>query len=308
MNLKLFLLSLLASSFSLTATAAVKSEDLPKDTVWYMHANFEQMRTSESGSPIYDWFDDEVIEEVGEEIGVDLNDEVNSVTAFSDEQLGTVIVVEGPLRKDFRSQVMAALRMDAELQDFKFDGKAYHFAGDDEEADSRNEDPFDDLENGVFFSFAVKNKLIVASHEEQMKALLESGGKIAGSGSVDDAMFVLTADKSFVQAGLRPEGMADDEDDDWESNIIRNTEQAALLISDSDGRIAFEAQLVSVDPKMAESIGGIVNGLISLQAFNSELGPELQSLLQNTRVRVDENLLSISTVIEPELVIEIVSD
>ena len=216
MKLKFILLSLLASSFSLTAAAAVKSEDLPKDTVWYLHANFEQMRTSESGSAIYAWFDDEVIEEVGDEIGVDLNDEVNSVTAFSDEQLGTVIVVEGPLRKGFQSQVMAALRMDAELQDYIFDGKAYHFAGDEEESGSHSEDPFDELEDGVFFSFAIDNKLIVASHEEQMKALLESGGKIAGGGSVDDAMFVLTADKSFVQAGLRPEGMADDEDDDWD--------------------------------------------------------------------------------------------
>ena len=186
----------------------------------------------------------------------------------------------------------------------------YFFAGDDESSSSSSDSgPFDDLQDGVFFSFAVRNKLIVASHEEQMKALLDGGGEIAGSGSVDDAMFVLTADKSFVQAGLRPDGIADDDGDDgWESTIIRNTEQVALLISDSDGKIALQVQLKSSDPKMAQSIGGIVNGLISLQAFNSELDPEILSLVQNTKVAVSENLLSISTVIDPNTVVEIIDD
>jgi hypothetical protein len=140
-----------------------------------------------------------------------------------------------------------------------------------------------------------------------MQELLKNGGKITGSQSHEGSMFVLTADRSFVQAGLRPDGMADD-DDDWESNILRNTEQAALLVSDSGDQIALEAQLVSTDPKMAASIGSIVNGLISLQAFNSELGPELQSLIQNTRVKVKENVLSISTVIDPQLIVSVLDD
>jgi len=101
--------------------------------------------------------------------------------------------------------------------------------------------------------------------------------------------------------------MADD-DGDWESNILRNTEQAALLIADRSGQIAVEAQLQSKDPKMAQSIGSIVNGLISLQAFNSELDPALQSLIENTKVEVNENVLKINTVIDPGLVVSVLSD
>ena len=101
--------------------------------------------------------------------------------------------------------------------------------------------------------------------------------------------------------------MADD-DDDWESNILRNTEQAAVLVSDSGGQIAVEAQLVSTDPKMAASIGSIVSGLISLQAFNSELDPELLSLIQNTKVKVKDNVLSLSTVIDPEIIVSVLDD
>ena len=67
--------------------------------------------------------------------------------------------------------------------------------------------------------------------------------------------------------------------------------------------IAIEAQLVSRDPKMAEAIGGIVNGLIGLQALNGDLEPELQNLIRNTKVNVQDNILSISTVLDPNTII-----
>jgi hypothetical protein len=59
---------------------------------------------------------------------------------------------------------------------------------------------------------------------------------------------------------------------------------------------------------MAEAIGGIVNGLIALQAFNSELGPEVQRLVQSTQIEVRDNVLSISTVIDPSLMVTILDD
>ncbi len=138
--------------------------------------------------------------------------------------------------------------------------------------------------------------------------MLDSRGEIAGAGSHDGALFVLSADKTFVQAGMQADNMAIEDDDDWESNILRNTKQAALLLADKDGMIAIEAQLVSTDPKMAEAIGGIVNGLISLQALNSDLDPEIQDLIRNTRVEVQDNTLSINTVIDPDVVATVLGD
>ena len=77
----------------------------------------------------------------------------------------------------------------------------------------------------------------------------------------------------------------------------------ALTVAGVDDMISVEAQLVSTDPAMAQSLGGIANGLLSLQAFNSELDPEIKSLLLNTKIDVDDNVLSISTVISPEVII-----
>jgi hypothetical protein len=315
MTARRFFFLLLIFSFPLTVHAGVSADDLPGDLVWYMHADLEQMRNTESGSPLYDWFDDEVIVEINDEVGINLSTEVNSVTAFSAGTDGTVIIVAGPLSKTSQDKLLAMATLHATVKRLESGGKEYyhvvdpHGDDDEDEDDHRHNgnDPLGGFDDAAYFSFSVANKAIITSSEGQMQELLKSGGKITGSQSHDGSMFVLTADRSFVQAGLRPDGMADD-DDDWESNILRNTEQAALLVSDSAGQIAVEAQLVSTDPKMAASIGSIINGLISLQAFNSELGPELQSLIQNTRVKIKENVLSVSTVIDPELVISLLDN
>jgi hypothetical protein len=305
-SVRIFLL--LASIVPLAAGAAVNSGDLPGGTVWYLHANLAQMRSTKSASPLYNWFEAEVLGDINDDFGIELDEEVDSVTAFSTDGLGTVILIDGRLSQELRDQLLGKIKGEVSVTEARHDGRKYYFARNDEQVAESNNDPFDDFKDAVYFSFDISKKLIVTSREEQMKALLNSGGKIAGAGSVDGAMFVLTADKSFVQAGLRPDGLADDGEDSWESNIIRNTKQAALLISDSDGRVAVEAQLISADPKMAQSIGGIVNGLISLQAFNTELGPELQSLIQNTRVTVKENTLSISTVVDAEQIVNLIDD
>jgi len=304
-----FFFFLLLFSFPLHTSGAVTAGDLPGDTIWYMHVDLEAMRTTESGRKIYAWFEDEVVEDISEETGINLSTEVNSMTAYSDATNGTVVVVDGPMIKESQERLLAIATMEAggDIDLLEYKGMTYYHIGDEEDEGDWGNEPFEDLEDSAWFSFAVDNKAILASTEKQLQALLDSGGKIAGAGSHDGALFVLSADKSFVQAGMQADNMAS-EDDDWESNILRNTKQAAVLIADKDGMIAVEAQLVSTDPKMAAAIGGIANGLISLQAFNSDLDPEIQELIRNTRIEVVENTLSINTVIDPDMVVSVLLD
>jgi hypothetical protein len=300
---------LLLFSFPLHTNAAVTPGDLPGDTIWYVHADLNAMRTSEAGGKIYAWFEKEVAEDISEEIGIDLNTEVDSVTAYSASADGTVIVVEGPLTKESQERLLAVATLEADggIDLLEYEGMTYYHIGDEEDEGRQNDEPLEDLEDSAWFSFAIDNKAIMAGTERQLQSMLDNGGKIAGAGSHDGALFVLSADNSLVQAGMQTDNLADD-DDDWESNILRNTRQAALLVAAKEGMIAIEAQLVSSDPKMASAIGGIVNGLISLQAFNSELEPELQDLIRNTRVEVNENTLSINTVIDPDIIVTVLND
>lgn len=292
------------------APAAVTAQDLPDNTVWYLHADLQALRTSESATGLYAWFDDEIGEEITEEIGIDLNTEVNSITAYADTSHGTVVVSDGPLTKASQERLLAiaTIEADGDFDVREYKGMIYYHVGDEDDEGYRSDEPFEGLEDSAWFSFAIDGKAILTSTEAQLKVLLDNGGRIAGAGSHDGAMFVLSADKTFVQAGMQADNMAIDDDDDWESNILRNTRQAAVLLADKDGLIAVQAELVSTDPRMAEAIGGIVNGLISLQAFNSELDPEIQDLIRNTRVEVRESTLSINTVIDPDVVAIILGD
>jgi hypothetical protein len=297
-----------AFGFAGAANGQVAPASLPGDTVWYLHADLEELRDASSGKHIYKWLEEEVFTDIREDLGIDLGKEANSLTAFSDKGLGTVIVVDGAISKATSDKLLALAAADAKLDTLEHGGKTYYHA-DRKGARFHDNRSFDDLEKSAWFSFDVKNKLIVASDQNQMQALLESGGRIAGNQSHAGALLVLTADKSYVQAGARTAAFMDDDDDGgWDSNILRNTELVALLVSDRNGLLAIEAQLVSYEPTMARSLGGIINGLISLQTLDPDLDPDILSLIQNTKVEVKDKVLSINAVINPEMVIGMLED
>jgi hypothetical protein len=134
-----------------------------------------------------------------------------------------------------------------------------------------------------------------------MEALLADKGRIKTVKSEKGALFVLNAERNLMQAGARAGDLGDNVD--WDSNILRNTEQAALLIADKAGKIAIEAQLVTSEAEMAESLASIVRGLISLQVFNDDMEPEIANFLQNTSVDVEDTKLTISVALDPEVVV-----
>ena len=280
-------------------------EDLPSGTVWYMHADLEQMRTTASGRELYGWFQDEVVVEINDEVGFNLDDEVDRVTAFSDDGENAVVIVDGTISTDLQEALLRIARDEAEVDERSYRGMTYYEVRDDDrEHRGGHREPFDD---SGYFTYGIRGKLIAASSEERLKALIDDGGRVAGAEAHRDALFVLSADKDFVQAGMRTGEFADD-DDDWDSNILRNTEQAALLISDVGGRIAVDAKLKSTTPQMAAAIGNIVNGLISLQALDDDMDPNVADVLRNTKVEYDDTVLSISTVLDAAVVLAILED
>ncbi len=291
----------------LAAAAAVAVDDIPNDSTWYLHADLAGMRDTSSGRDLYGWLEGEVFVELNEEIGIDVNEEVDRVTAYSDRTAGIVAVIEGPLRREARDRMLALVALQSRYEIRSHGDHDYYFAG-NETPRKPSGRPLDDLGDSLYFSFALPGKLIVTSREQQMRTLLERQGRIPGGGGHSGALLVLSADRAFVQAGLRTEELAEDAGDGWDSNILRNTEQAALLIADRDGLLAVEAQLRSRDPRMAQSLHSVINGLISLQVFNSELDPELVTLINNTRVSVRDAVLSISTVFDAGHVARLLAD
>jgi hypothetical protein len=299
-NLVIFFL-LLAPVASLSA---LRPSDLPETSKWYFHIDFKEMRSSDAGQHLYAWLQDEVFEDIREDAGVDLDKEADLLTAFATEDDGMVIIIEGDISQDTEDRLMAMGAASGSLDRFGSGSKAFFHIKDDDDDDHEHDNidiDVDSFDDGAYFSFAVKNKIIVTSTRDKMEALLADKGRIKSVKSEKGALFVLNAERNLMQAGARAGDLG--ENVDWDSNILRNTEQAALLIADKAGKIAIEAQLVTSEAEMAESLASIVRGLISLQVFNDDMDPDIANFLQNTSVDVSDKKLTISVALDPEVVV-----
>jgi len=285
------------------ALSAIGQGDLPDTSKWYFHADFKEMRSSEGGRHLYDWLQDEVFEEVRDEAGVDLDKEADYLTAFATEEEGLVVVIDGNISQESEDKLLAMGAVSGGMNKLSSGGKDFYFVRDDDDHDhdrGSNHD-MDSFDDGAYFSFAIDNKLLVTSTQERMESLLAENGKLSGVKTEKGALFILSAERNLVQAGARAGDFGDDIG--WDSNILRNTEQAALLVADRAGKIAIEAQLVTTEKEMADSLASIVRGLISLQVFNDDMDPDIAEFLQNTSVEVEDNKLTVKVVLDAEDVV-----
>lgn len=264
---------------------------------WYFQADFERMRNTDAGKPLYAWMQKEIFDEVNRESGIQLDRDLEQLIAQSDGADGVIVVMNGTVRQETRDQIMAiAATQNIDLAPRKAGRRQYFFIEGDPDTKKDEDNPF---EGGAFLSFDIKNKVILTSSEAEMQKMLDNGGQMKPKSS--RAMIMFSAENSLMEAGIETKP---DASEDWDSNIMKNTEEAALLIADAKGKLGVEAQLVSKEPEMAESLASIVRGLISLQVFNDELDPELAALLKETRVDVKDKVLSISIALDPNVVVD----
>jgi len=294
--------------------AIADAEDVPGSAVWYLHVDLEQMRKDGPGQGVYAWLQDEALAEIKDEAGIDVDKELDRLTAFSLADAGPVVLFEGSISQETRDKVMTLIAAGGDLTPIKASGKAYyHFAGDDNGDSLRFSEgdieiDIESLEDEAWISLALKNKILITGTEEQMQALLANNGEIAGRNRHDGALLILNAEKALLQAGMNSTAMGDDADSDWESNILRNTEQVAFLMAAAADKLALEARLVTTEPEMAESLASVVRGLVSLMAFSDDMDAEAVAVLQGTKVEASGNSLSISLALDPDLVVRTLSE
>lgn len=292
------------------APAAVAPDGVPETSTWYFHADFDQMRTSDGGKHLYSWLQREVFEDVREDAGIDIDKEADNVTAFSDEESGAVVLIVGKISQDSKDKLLAIAAGAESLETFQHKGKTFYFAQGEVHGHSDNGGniEIDSFENGVYFTFALKNRILATSTREKMESLLASDGKVPARKTANGTLIVLSAEKSLIQAGMKADHVEDDGDGGWQSNILRNTEQVAVLVADVAGKIAIETQLVAKQPEMAESLASIVRGLISLTMFSDDMDPEISQFLKGTTVDVDGSKLKISVSVDPEKLVAALDD
>ena len=200
----IYLMAALLLLSPVMAGAELSPDELPATSTWYFHVDFKEMRSSDAGSRLYQWLDEEAFQEIRDETGVDFEKEVNELTAYSLQDAGPVIVLQGPISQDSKDKVMAIAAASGEIEPHKASGKSYFFLSDngdhDHDSDSGDIDiEFEDDE--AYFSLALKDKIVITSSKEQMEYMLVNGGRIDAQRNHSDAMFLLSAESNLLQAG-----------------------------------------------------------------------------------------------------------
>jgi hypothetical protein len=98
------------------------------------------------------------------------------------------------------------------------------------------------------------------------------------------------------------------DDSHWDSNILRNTEQVAVLVAAAADKLLIEAKLVTTEAEMAKSLASVARGLLSLLAFDDDMDASMVAMLQGTKVKADGNSLNISLAVDPDLLLATLGD
>lgn len=292
------LLACLIVCLPLSVKAGIDADGLPSTSTWYLHADFVAMRKSNAGSALYNWIDREIFEEIRSEAGIDLRKELDSVTTYSAPADGAVMVMEGRISDTTRDKLLAISAGAERFETLQSKGKTYYFVEGDEGFKTDNVE-VDGFDGEIYFSFDVKNKLILAANKKQIEILLANGGKLAGAKEHNGALIILTAEQSLIQAGMDTDGFKTEEGG-FESNILRNTKQVALMIADAADKLSIEAMLVATEPKTAQSLASIIRGIVALVAFDEDMDPDMAEVLQSAKIDVNNAALKVSVSMSPE--------
>ena len=177
--LKILLVAVLLAAPIMSAAGP---NDIPGSADWYLHVDLKQMKSEEAGKPLYDWLRDEAFDDVKNDAGIDIEQEIDSLTAFSITGEGPVIVVAGNFSTETRDKIMAIIAAEGDITPLEASGRKYYRLGDDDGNINYSEGDLDisldSLEDGGWISMDVKDKILITGTEERMKALLANKGRI----------------------------------------------------------------------------------------------------------------------------------
>lgn len=276
------------------AAAAIDDATLPPDTAWYVHVDLDTMRGTAVGKQIYAWLEEEIFEEVRNDTGFDANDELDTITAFSDEAGIGTLILEGDISQASRDKLLAALEVGADLSTGSAGGRDYYEIRD---VDIGNGD-LGIAGDTLYMSFARRNAVVVSTTVEGMQLALDAKPR-RNRGS---ALLVLAADKSLMQAGVDTVALGDGNGaSSWNSGLLREAREVAFVLSDRGGEADIAVRVTANDPRTTDSLAAIVRGLIGLQALADDQDPNVTRLLSSLRIETDSAGMTLALRVAPDV-------
>ncbi|MEM9171156.1 MAG: hypothetical protein AAGA84_00470 [Pseudomonadota bacterium] len=280
--------------FSLSAHAQLDSGQLPGNADWYVHLDFEQMRTSKAAAPLFEKIEadalGEVREEVSEELGVVLDTEFTSFTVYGDTDGKAAAVLKGPIDEERKSALIDALAdYDAVTLEKTARGDVYRM-----DTDQIKDKDVNIKTSEVMMSLARKNTIVVGTDQQYFDFALSDRRDVGRS------LKIMAAPKAFVQIGVNADALARTEGGPWQSGLLRQTRELALVISDNQGDVDLHLNMTANDPATTDSIANVIRGLVGLQALSGDGNDSLRTLLSNLKIENDSRGLNVRLVVSPD--------
>lgn len=294
-SLFLTLTLLLANS----AFADLSGTQLPSGADWYLHIALDTMRDSSAARPLYEWLEDEALDDLEEELHLEFDKEVDSITAYGTTDGDVIAVLSGQLNKKTQDKIMKIVSEDSDVMTRSSRGvEYYHIAGLD-----INEKNLQVESDDIFFSFTNKGTIVFGTNENEFKAALRK--PIRKLVNAPGAMLVLTADKELIQGGVNTSEFDDDHSFSFNSKLLSKTREIAFVVADRGGDIDLQLSITADDPQATNSLANVVRGLVGLQALAGDGSAELSNVLSKLQIDNDSRGLTLRLVTSGDSILNI---
>ncbi|MEO0366547.1 MAG: hypothetical protein AAF265_13785 [Pseudomonadota bacterium] len=287
-------LSLLIASTSLPAAAEVSNRDIPPDALWYINIDMESLRTSKPGQVILDWVDDEVVDDMEKEFDFDAGEDLDRLFFHGNAEGSFSARILGTLSDATRAHMLSEMLKNTDAT-LKNDGWGEYYVIDDagDEIEFDNGDMSLDTDT-IYVSLATGDGLFIASSAERLEA--EIRGIRGGNANV----LVLDGRRPFLQIGVNADELDESQQFDFDSDLLRQTSQVALMIGSVGDSLDFHTRITATDPEVTDSMANIVRGLISLRMLSNEMPEAVGSIIDKLNVDSDSGGMSIRLQVTPD--------
>lgn len=265
------------------AASPLEPNILGEDAAWYVHINGEALRRTALGEKLIERISVEADEPVVGEVLRGLE----ALTAFGDGGERYSARLAGDFPGDLPRRMQGLLVMADEYRIDDDGARKVHVFSGLENLPAENREHYAVFEDDV---------VIASSYRSGLARFFER----TLPGSRPEALLILQADRSLLQAGMNAHN-----DAPWDSDFMRHVEQVGLVVADDGGEAHFEVQVRAKGPQYAEAMQQLILGLVSLRRLAGEEHEPIDDLLPLLRTEAAGDIFRMEMTVDLDVLAEL---
>ena len=173
------------------------------DSAFYLQINIDRMRTGAASAQLYQWLEREALNELREELGNDMIDQLDGISIFgSGAQQHPAIVLHGATSQQLRDRIVDKFFADNDEVELlsKHQRNYYAFGDIDIKLDGLTINEIDS--DMLFLAFGDNNQTLITPAEDVLDDFLQQGSFVIQAMPQD--LIIIQADRTLAQGGMNP--------------------------------------------------------------------------------------------------------